>query len=150
MGEGVFGHGGEMRKIEWQASFETGVPEIDDEHRAIVRAVNTLSEAIAGGRYGDCEALAAEFIGLARNHFINEEAILAKARFPGLAEHAARHQDLLHLAASVARRCAEVKDVAAARQCFEDMVDFLVKDVIAADLECKSHLEELGLVRPAH
>jgi hemerythrin len=36
-----------MRRLEWQDRFSVGVPEVDHEHRELIRLINNLHEAVA-------------------------------------------------------------------------------------------------------
>ena len=72
---------------------ETGIEEIDQQHRQLVRCLDQLAE-FADGSYG----FAANFTALntlldyTRQHFVFEEDLLARCNYPLLAEHIAEHQ----------------------------------------------------------
>ena len=85
-----------MVLIEWRKDFETGVPDVDHEHRELVDLINTLHERIAAG---EDRARISEFLGevFARiaAHFALEESIMRKHRYDEYEAHKAEHEQLL-------------------------------------------------------
>ena len=82
--------------LAWKAEFETGVEEIDLQHRYFLRLINRLGEELATAkdeRYRQC--LLDELAKYATFHFVSEENIMFKFAYPGLAEHARLHWSLL-------------------------------------------------------
>ncbi|MCW8837029.1 MAG: hemerythrin domain-containing protein [Rhodospirillales bacterium] len=135
-----------MPVVRWTSAFEIGIPDIDEDHKRILGSVQKIHDAIDGGRFDDCAELVAEFFVIARGHFEREERILEGAGYPHLKHHAARHKELLSMAEEVGEFCTGLKNRSGARECFERMVSFLISDIVEADLEFKSYLEDVGLV----
>ncbi len=64
-----------MEFLPWRASFDSGIPEIDDQHRRLVALLNCLARQITSG--GDAGALDLTLSGLegcADEHFKFEES----------------------------------------------------------------------------
>lgn len=82
--------------IEWRKEFETGVPDVDHEHRELVNLINRLHEEMAAGAG---KARVNDFLGevFARiaAHFALEESIMRKHRYDEYAAHKAEHEALL-------------------------------------------------------
>jgi hemerythrin len=85
-----------MPLIEWRKEFETGVAEVDHEHRELVELINELDAAV------DTDAppeRVGEFLGevFARisAHFALEETVMRKHRYDQYADHKADHEKLL-------------------------------------------------------
>ena len=85
-----------MALIEWQTEFETGVREVDHEHRELVDLINVLHSKIGsnagkeviGGFLGEVfEKISA--------HFALEETVMRKHRYDEYAAHKADHEKLL-------------------------------------------------------
>lgn len=73
-----------------------GHPRIDDAHRALAEAVNSLFEQWRGGASAaDIRAGFELFLRAVGRHFREEEEIAAAAGCPGVDRHAARHRALL-------------------------------------------------------
>ena len=71
--------------IVWNDKYHVGVPIIDEQHRGIVSAINTLFEFIRQG-HGQ-EALKPTFLVLeqyTRLHFITEQRLLQEIEYPNL------------------------------------------------------------------
>lgn len=83
----------EYVKLTWNASFETGIEAIDDEHRSIVENFEKLYQLMSTGQghdfYGE---LLAFLTGYIDTHFANEEAFQLKIGYPHLEDHIKRHQ----------------------------------------------------------
>jgi len=85
-----------MTLIEWRKEFETGVPDVDHEHRELVDLINRLHERL---REGSTPEEVREFLGevFARiaAHFALEESIMRKHVYDEYAGHKAEHEKLL-------------------------------------------------------
>jgi hemerythrin-like metal-binding protein len=85
-----------MALIEWQTEFETGVSEVDHEHRELVDLINALhtkigsdaEEEVIGGFLGEVFAKISA-------HFALEETVMRKHRYDEYAAHKADHEKLL-------------------------------------------------------
>jgi len=133
--------------IRWMDILETGVPEIDDDHRQLVTAFNGLVTKSA--QEGCQDAIirgAADIAQLLRKHFAREEAVMRRHRFPRVEAHRKEHilfttamEDALqnaHRPAAPETRHLELLE----------RVHFLILDILVRhDLDYKSHLHyELG------
>jgi hemerythrin len=81
--------------IKWQPAFETGIPVVDADHRALIDQINGLSDALREGAAK--EKLAASLVFLnryVREHFQREESIMQVARCPAHRENCAAHAAL--------------------------------------------------------
>lgn len=80
-----------MKLIEWTKDFDTGISDIDSDHRLIISYINEL-----GTKGSDRGLLTKEFINklvdYTSMHFAREEAILIKCGYPDLKAHLEEHQ----------------------------------------------------------
>ncbi len=93
--------------IAWCKDLETGVPLVDTQHRELIRRVNAYLDAAREGRGG--EVLADTFCFLdsyVRSHFADEEALMRRHAYPGLAGHRQAHRALEAKLAEVRERIA--------------------------------------------
>jgi hemerythrin len=82
--------------IAWREEFRIGLPEVDEEHRALIREINQLHAELRGGvtvwqvagKLGDVHAAIAA-------HFALEEKEMAALEYDGLEAHKAEHERLL-------------------------------------------------------
>jgi len=83
-------------EIRWSDNLSVGVPQIDAEHRQFVARVNDLNQAIVECRdKATVERLLDLMLMEATHHFWNEQQLLAERKYPGLAEHSAKHARLI-------------------------------------------------------
>jgi hemerythrin len=85
-----------MVLIVWRKEFETGIADVDHEHRELVELINRLHAEIERGadRRKVHDFLGEVFAKIAA-HFALEESMMRKHRYDGYAEHKAEHEDLL-------------------------------------------------------
>jgi hemerythrin-like metal-binding protein len=85
-----------MRRLEWQDKFSVGVPEVDHEHRELIRLINDLHDALTQklpaesvrSKLGEIHA------GISA-HFALEEKNMQSWRYPGYPDHKVDHERLL-------------------------------------------------------
>jgi hemerythrin-like metal-binding protein len=93
-----------MTLLTWGSENSVGVQALDEEHLELFEVINALYVAVLSehGRE-QTGVLLRRVLGCTRRHFSSEEAMLAAANYPELAEHSLKHQSLL----------AEVEELAA-------------------------------------
>jgi hemerythrin-like metal-binding protein len=85
-----------MAFMEWQASLEVGLDKIDEDHRALVQAVNQLHAALDQGQDKQEIARVLNFLrDYTVTHFSTEEALMIKYNYPKAPAHFAAHAELL-------------------------------------------------------
>jgi hemerythrin-like metal-binding protein len=91
--------------LTWDQSFSVGIRSIDDQHAALFDSLNELHAAMMKGREKLVTGrLLEDLLAYTRGHFSAEELMLAKAKYPDLAEHCAKHQNLAAQVAEYAER----------------------------------------------
>lgn len=117
-------------RLEWQEGLESGEPTIDAEHRELLRLGNVLIEAALASTAPEAATLPAldALLDQVRQHFADEEAILAEHGYLQLAGHKRNHASLLRRAGVLRERCAR------GRAHLGAIVEFLVQDVVARHL----------------
>ncbi len=89
----------------WTEDYRTGVPEMDAEHRELVRLVNETYAALVSGAAGErLDEILAELLRYAETHLAHEEALLHARRYPGFERHKAIHDRLKEQAAQLHAR----------------------------------------------
>lgn len=77
----------------WKPSYDTGIPEIDYDHRQLVGLINELYEAMAQSHgYEIVNQTLDCLIEYAQRHFAAEESFMRARRYPFLADHEVEHQ----------------------------------------------------------
>lgn len=82
--------------LHWQASYDTGVEEIDLQHRYFLALINRLTVELAASndpRYR--QSLLNELAKYAAFHFASEENLMVKFAYPDLKRHRMLHIELI-------------------------------------------------------
>lgn len=79
-------------KIVWDTSFETGIDEVDAQHRRLVEIINSLAEGIGRASMTDLHGVLSQLKDYAQYHFRTEEGIMEAQTYPGLEDHRAEHR----------------------------------------------------------
>lgn len=83
-----------MSLMTWTSAMSVGVPELDEDHRVLIRIINQLADSEAKD---DPEATLRQslysLLRYAEFHFAREEKVLAVCDFPGMTHHKQEHRD---------------------------------------------------------
>lgn len=72
-----------MAYIDWKESFSVQVKELDDDHKALVSAINTLHQALMENNVREAQKRTVDhMISYASNHFAAEEKYMLQFAFP--------------------------------------------------------------------
>jgi len=85
-----------MALIEWRKEFETGIAEVDHEHKELVELINALHREIgAMASHARVGAFLGEVFARISAHFALEEAVMRRHGYDDYAAHKADHEGLL-------------------------------------------------------
>ncbi len=85
-----------MTLIEWRDEFNTGVAEVDHEHRELIDLINELHEQIGADAPRDTVSdFLGEVFAKISAHFALEETVMRKYDYDEYADHKADHEKLL-------------------------------------------------------
>jgi hemerythrin len=79
----------------WRDTYSVAIPEIDNQHKGLIRLINDLQEAMmAGNGKTALSAVINDLIRYTESHFAYEEAMLRKQGYSGFAMHQQQHKEL--------------------------------------------------------
>jgi hemerythrin len=85
-----------MTLIAWRKEFETGIAEVDHEHRELVALINRLADdVVAGADKERVQSFLGEVFARIAAHFALEESVMRKHRYDEYEAHKAEHENLL-------------------------------------------------------
>ncbi|MDR1744887.1 MAG: hemerythrin family protein [Planctomycetota bacterium] len=97
--------------IAWKPEYEYGILILDEQHRGIVAAMNSLYYAtqhkLGGNMLAPVVGMVTEY---ARIHFGMEEEFLEKCGFPDIQEHKELHRKLMSETDSIGRKSIDRRD----------------------------------------
>jgi len=103
-----------MTYFPWDPSLETGDELIDEQHRSLFALADSLQVALEERR-PEADAVANAIYGLTDyvvEHLADEEAMMARAGYPGLSSHHSMHEHLSEETLRLAARYFNGDDVA--------------------------------------
>lgn len=82
--------------IRWYSALETGVGEIDEQHRQLFEQIDRLLESARSGAGQEACLRTLDFLGrYVVEHFATEERYMERFGYPGQAEHKRQHRELV-------------------------------------------------------
>ena len=83
--------------LEWTTDYDTGIDEIDEQHKRLVELLNTLyTSFIEKNTDLTLVDILKELTDYAEYHFTYEEALFAKSGYPREEDHIQEHQELFN------------------------------------------------------
>ena len=82
----------ERPPLEWDAAIATGVASLDEQHRALFECVSLLEEAAAERSMLRTFHVMEQLSNYVNSHFAEEEILMRRYDFPGLADHIREHR----------------------------------------------------------
>ena len=79
------------KKIVWDQSFETHIPEVDTQHQRLVEIINALADGIGHASMDDLQGVLSQLKEYAQYHFRAEETIMEASGYADLEEHRDEH-----------------------------------------------------------
>ncbi len=96
----------------WSSRFETGIPIIDTQHKALFEAVNKLADSFKAGTSAAQVKASMDFlVKYTVEHFQTEEKYMREIDYPKLTSHMAEHAQLVAKAQALQAKLAEGKPV---------------------------------------
>ena len=84
-----------MSFVEWSDTYQTGVPDIDREHKQLFSIINDLHDRVSSGSDGaSIKATIAALVDYVNYHFAREEALLETCGYAHIIDHIENHRKL--------------------------------------------------------
>ena len=135
-----------MAAMTWTPEMSVGVPELDEDHRSLIRIINQLAEAADDStRQAAVRQSLYALMRYAETHFGREEQVMTACRYPQLDPHRGRHQDFIAKIDDVAKRFDERPDEVAemvARELIDYLTDWLTKHIMVEDMAYRPFAEQ--------
>jgi hemerythrin len=135
-----------MAPIAWMEVLETGVEQLDADHRTLIDQCNSLTELMeTENRWPEVVQVAHRLAQSCAAHFRSEEALLEQTEFPRRERHKAQHREMERRFNDLVTFLSGVdgtdpKHREAARAVRNTLVDILFRH----DLDYKSHLQQVA------
>jgi hemerythrin len=134
-----------MAFMTWSDRFSVGIAKPDEQHNVLFGILNNLYDAMKRGQAQTVTGpLLRKLVDYTRQHFSSEEAMMASARYPGLASHRAQHVALIKKVEEFVARF-DRGDVMLSVDLFNFLRDWLTTHIQKEDKEYGPWLIEHGV-----
>lgn len=142
-----------MAYMEWTKAMSVGLPELDGDHKTLVRVINQLAEnAGQEGRSGELRQCIFALMRYAEFHFAREEQVMKACGFPELPEHKLEHDDFTAQIQSLAERFEADAEAVAGEvndQLLEYLKNWLMHHIMIVDMAYRPFIEGKAEARDA-
>lgn len=125
--------------ISWNEKYETGIEEIDKQHKTLFKIAESLYAAKEGEEKElgqSIDKTADEFLEYVKYHFKTEESLMEKCCFKGLDEHKRVHKEFEEKAISYQARIKEESgDMFLAMEMMNFLIDWIIGHILVMDRE---------------
>lgn len=134
-----------MAYIDWKESFSVQVKELDDDHKALVSAINTLHQALMENNVREAQKRTVDhMISYASNHFAAEEKYMVQFAFPGYEKHKAEHEQFIAKTLDLQGRM-DKAGLVLSLEILGFLKDWLQDHMLVVDKEYAAHFNKCGL-----
>jgi hemerythrin len=96
--------------MQWSDAFNTGIGEVDGQHKTLVDLLNRLNQAIVERKGSQaCADVLGQLVGYTKVHFSLEEGMMKASRYPAFENHRKQHEELLAQVAAFQQKLAQGK-----------------------------------------
>lgn len=134
-----------MAYFEWNANLETGIEQVDEQHRSLFALANALHEAVEAD--DDPELVENAVYALSEyvtQHFADEEALMAETGFARINWHKTLHRDLTGETMRIAARYFNGDDLLPT-ELAPLLTSWLTEHIREADMLVAQHIREQGV-----
>ncbi len=121
-----------------------GHPLIDGQHEEILKAIFDLKDELSGIPPADCAERLRTLLQMMEQHFTTEEKLLHELNYGSsrIETHSERHRNAVAMLRSLIEDCTVPERCTPALA--EELLRLFFDDLIAADMEIKTHLQKVG------
>jgi hemerythrin-like metal-binding protein len=134
-----------MATSAWNPNFSVKVKRCDEDHKKLFLLIEDLNEAMRSGQ-GNLvvDGIVQDLQHYAQIHFTAEEALMVKAKYPGLAAHQVEHRKFIQ---SVAEFRRDLNNGANGQSISVSMFmnNWLVNHIMGTDKQYSAHLNANGI-----
>jgi len=122
--------------LTWKPEFDTGVAEVDHDHRRLVEGLNKLEELLLTGKGSESiDAVLAFLARYADEHFAREEACMHRRQCPTAAANLAAHAQFRQTFAKAKEKLQNPGASAlVARRVHGELVDWITNHIMKIDM----------------
>jgi len=133
-----------MTLFEWTSDYELDIPQIDDQHKELVKMINDLYASIKSRHSGDVvNATLNNLLQYVDIHFETEETSMQSRNYPGLDDHIQLHNELRTKVLELKKEQLQGENIASF-ELMNFLVDWLKNHISNIDRTYGEYLHKLG------
>ena len=130
----------------WEASFDTGIADVDSDHRRLVSLINELDEILSHtGDLGRIGGVIDALVDYTDYHFHREERLLEQVGYADAKVHAEIHAQFGHFLGEMIGACMLSPSLEMARELHTYLCSWLVDHILAEDMKYVPAILEKGV-----
>ena len=134
-----------MGQIEWGPEYETGVREIDSQHRTLLGIYNDLNEALQAGNQQEVVGTTIDrLLQYTDFHFKHEERMMVEYGYPMSSAHTAEHYVLIERSKLLQHRM-QSGDAQVAMDTLDFLKRWLINHIQKVDRDLCDYLKSRGV-----
>lgn len=134
-----------MDVIKWRSSFDTGIAEMDEEHRRIIDVINQLYRMLRGHEEnGDLEGIYTILKEYSELHFEHEEELLRSNDYPDMKEQGDSHREFVEKLEEI-REDLKANDPSVIPGVYKYLREWWIGHIVESDKKYGPFLKEKGL-----
>jgi hemerythrin-like metal-binding protein len=137
-----------MSQFHRSSAYAIFIPEVDAEHRMLIRTVSELDAAIASGARRARGEILQSLVSQLQNHFAHEERLMRASRYEALAWHKGQHDGARRQVKRFIKRIEE-GDRKAGTEMLQYLVGWLEGHILVTDRMMAAYLRNFGRRRAA-
>ena len=132
-----------MTLFEWTSDYELDIPQIDDQHKELVKMINDLYASIKSGHSGEAvNATLNKLLQYVDIHFETEETSMQSRNYPGLEEQIQLHNELRMKVLELKKEQLQGQDIASF-ELLNFLVDWLKDHIANTDMAYGEYIKKL-------
>jgi diguanylate cyclase (GGDEF)-like protein/hemerythrin-like metal-binding protein len=136
-----------MESFTWGTNFETGIQEVDDQHRKLVELINSLGTQLAENDMADRHAdnLLQELVNYAQYHFADEEELMVRYSLDRrhCDQHLSAHKGFLDDVTCMGQQ-SKMKESGDGKSLFEFLIHWLAYHILGCDKNMARQIAAIG------
>lgn len=102
----------DMEAVEWKQTYNTGIEEVDNQHKQLVEFLNQLGSAITLKNDSEIKVVIQGLGDYTMSHFAFEEALMAEAKYAYAGPHKHIHESLIKKVVEFGEKLENGEDIA--------------------------------------
>lgn len=134
-----------MDVISWSDTMRIGIPELDHEHRKLIKYVNQIYQLDCPQNEcsSEIKALLKKLIDYTNYHSMHEEEVMSRYQYPGFVEHKEQHKKLESSMRLQIEKATNQEDSFSIGELKTFLISWLKNHIIKEDTQFNYHLKRM-------